>query len=240
MLFVKSLFNKYAKNLQHKPASVYSSIDDLPQWNWVQIHKTGNLAYIKKLDTYRKLDQDSSSTLEQIWLNIYDEYLEEFGLSKEYKELLEEYYLANGSFKGIGELLWRGEGQERPGPGSQDEFDPSKTRRRDYSYFLPDRKGNLFGIANARGVVILPLIPHFPPGARVPGIVLSQAEPVEVDGVNVAYILTAPNPPDFTPAERAFLNRTNSALWIAIETAMSTWVGNHPTMRFHRYRQPVA
>ncbi len=122
----------------------------------------------------------------------------------EYKELLEEYYLANGSFKGIGELLWRGEGQERPGPGSQDEFDPSKTRRRDYSYFLPDRKGNLFGIANARGVVILPLIPHFPPGARVPGLVLGQAEPVEVEGVTVAYILTAPNPPDFTPAERAF------------------------------------
>lgn len=133
----------------------------------------------------------------------------------EYKELLEEYYQANGSFLGIGELLWRDVDQGGPGPGSQDTFDPSKSRRRDFTYFRPDRRRNLFGIANARGVVILPLIPHFPPGARVPGMILSQAEPVEVDGVNVAYILTAPNPPDFTPAERAFLNRTNSALWIA-------------------------
>jgi len=133
----------------------------------------------------------------------------------EYKELLEEYYQVIGSFKGIGELLWRDESQGRPDPGSPDKFDPSKSRRRDYTYFRPDRKGNLFGIANARGVVILPLIPHFPPGARIPGLVLSQAEPVEVDGVVVAYILTAPNPPNFTPAERAFLSRTNSALWIA-------------------------
>jgi hypothetical protein len=68
---------------------VFSSIDDLPQWNWVQIHRTGNLAYIKQLDSYRKLDVDNSLTFEQIWLEIYDEYLEEFGLSNEYKEILE-------------------------------------------------------------------------------------------------------------------------------------------------------
>jgi hypothetical protein len=68
---------------------VYSSIDDLPQWNWTQIHKTGNLAYIKKLDSYRNIEEDNTLVLEQIWLSIYDQYLEEFGLSKEYKEILE-------------------------------------------------------------------------------------------------------------------------------------------------------
>jgi len=133
----------------------------------------------------------------------------------EYKNLLEEYYQANGSFKGIGELLLRESDQVGPGPGSQDTFDPAKFRRRDFTYFRPDRRGNLFGIANARGVVILPLIPHFPPGALLHGMVLNQAEPVEVDGATVAYILTAPNTPDFTPAERAFLSRTNAALWTA-------------------------
>lgn len=90
MLFVKNLLQKLGiKSASNKPSKVYSSIDDLPQWNWVQIHKTGNLAYIKKLDSYRKLEKDNSLTLESIWLDIYDEYLEEFGISKSYKEILE-------------------------------------------------------------------------------------------------------------------------------------------------------
>lgn len=87
MLFVKSLFKKLDKKLQ--PEKLFSSIDDLPQWNWSMIHKTGNLSYLKKLDSYRKIEEDNTNVLESIWLNIYDEYLEEFGLSKEYKDILE-------------------------------------------------------------------------------------------------------------------------------------------------------
>ena len=87
MLFVKSLFRKFDKKLQ--PEKLFSSIDDLPQWNWSMIHKTGNLSYLKKLDSYRKIEEDNTNVLESIWLNIYDEYLEEFGLSKEYKDILE-------------------------------------------------------------------------------------------------------------------------------------------------------
>ena len=86
MLFVKSLFKKLEEK---SPPKLFSSIDDLPQWNWTMIHKTGNLAYIKQLDSYRKVKEDNSLVLEQLWLSIYDEYLEEFGLSKEYKEILE-------------------------------------------------------------------------------------------------------------------------------------------------------
>ena len=90
MLFVKSLFNWYEqKSAQDKTPKIFSSIDDLPQWNWVQVHKTGNLAYIKKLNSYRNINEDNSLVLEQVWLTIYDEYLTEFGLSKEYKEILE-------------------------------------------------------------------------------------------------------------------------------------------------------
>jgi len=72
-----------------KQAKVYSSIDDLPQWNWSMIHKSGNLAYIKKLKNYRNIAEDNSETLQSIWIEIYNEYIEEFGLSKEYKDLLE-------------------------------------------------------------------------------------------------------------------------------------------------------
>lgn len=90
MLFVKNLLKKLGYNLQpEKLAKVYSSIDDLPQWNWEQVHKTGNFAYIKQLKNYRKIEVDKSPTLEQLWEDIYNEYLEEFGLSKQYLDLLE-------------------------------------------------------------------------------------------------------------------------------------------------------
>jgi hypothetical protein len=54
------------------------------------IHKSGNLSYLKKLPTYRKIEEEYSGELEEIWHQIYDEFIEEFGLSKEYKQLLEK------------------------------------------------------------------------------------------------------------------------------------------------------
>lgn len=90
MLYVKSLLKKLGYNSQpEKLEKVYSSIDDLPQWNWEQIHKTGNLAYIKQLKNYRKIKKDKSPTLQQLWEDIYNEYIDEFGLSKQYVDLLE-------------------------------------------------------------------------------------------------------------------------------------------------------
>lgn len=86
MLFAKSLFKKSGSNLQH---NTYKSIDDLPQWNWNQIHKTENYSYLKKLDSYRNIEVDQSEELQNIWHQIYDEFIEEFGFSKEYMELLE-------------------------------------------------------------------------------------------------------------------------------------------------------
>jgi signal transduction histidine kinase len=133
----------------------------------------------------------------------------------ELSELLEEYYLVNGSLQGFAGILQRGPRGNGANPAGWDESRSPSNRRQDTGFFRPDRKGNLFGITNPRGLVIVPLPPQFPPGTRVSRKVLSQAEPVEVDGQLVAYILTAPNPPDFTPAERAFLGRTYTALWIA-------------------------
>lgn len=90
MSYVQNLLNWLGrKSAESNTPKIYSSIDDLPQWNWVQIHKTGNLAYIKKLDNYRNIEEDNSLVLEQVWLSIYDEYLTEFGLSKEYKHILD-------------------------------------------------------------------------------------------------------------------------------------------------------
>ena len=86
MSYVKNLLKKLGRSSQPK---TYKSIDDLPQWNWNQVHKTGNYAYIKILPSYRNLDHEDSDYLKEIWYEIYDEFLTEFGFSKEYLELLE-------------------------------------------------------------------------------------------------------------------------------------------------------
>lgn len=86
MLFEKALSKRSERSLQ---VELYKSIDDLPQWNWNQVHKTGNYAYLKKLDSYRGVENDFSENLIEAWHLIYDEFIEEFGLSKRYLNLLE-------------------------------------------------------------------------------------------------------------------------------------------------------
>jgi len=86
MLLEKFLSKKSEPKLQHE---LYKSIDDLPQWNWNQVHKTGNHAYLKKLDSYRNIEEDNSEEIIEEWNKIYDEFIGEFGISKRYLELLE-------------------------------------------------------------------------------------------------------------------------------------------------------
>ena len=62
----------------------YSSIDDLPMYNWKQIHDTNDLKWL----FVGKAKCENTKELEIIWATIYDEYLKEFGLSEEYKEIL--------------------------------------------------------------------------------------------------------------------------------------------------------
>ena len=81
MLYGKH-FQKKSDHLSRR--KLYSSIDDLPQWNWNQVHLTGNYSYLKKLTTYRNIDLDNSEQLKDLWNTIYNEFLDEFGLSDMY------------------------------------------------------------------------------------------------------------------------------------------------------------
>lgn len=72
-----------------KYQNTYNSIDNLPYWNWQKIHETGNFSYLKKLESYRDIDIDTSKDLEAKWEEIYEEFIEEFGISENYKEMLE-------------------------------------------------------------------------------------------------------------------------------------------------------
>ncbi len=71
-------------NLLLRFSKKYSSIDDLPMFNWNKIHETNELKWLFN----NKVEIDNTVELEELWGTIYDEYLQEFGLSKEYKEIL--------------------------------------------------------------------------------------------------------------------------------------------------------
>ena len=53
-------------------------------WNWEKIHSTSELKYL----FINRISIDNSEELEKIWRKIYDEYLIEFGLSQDYKDIL--------------------------------------------------------------------------------------------------------------------------------------------------------
>jgi ribosomal protein S4 len=55
-------------------------------WNWEKIHSTSELKYL----FINRISIDNSEELEKIWRKIYDEYLIEFGLSQDYKDILEQ------------------------------------------------------------------------------------------------------------------------------------------------------
>ncbi len=76
------MINFWSK-LKHKFCSKYNSIHNLPIYNWNQIHKTSDFGYLLK--NYEKVQHDG---LNELWIKIYDEYIKEFGLSKEYQNIL--------------------------------------------------------------------------------------------------------------------------------------------------------
>lgn len=86
-MLLKKFFKKKSEPLLQR--ELYKSIDDLPQWNWNQIHKTGNYAYLEKLESYRKVEKENSKEFQEVWFNVYNEFMDEFGLSERYVQLLE-------------------------------------------------------------------------------------------------------------------------------------------------------
>lgn len=62
----------------------FNSIEDLPIWNWWRIAETGNLIYLHKEADYSKEDY----TLVSLWNRLQDEYLNEFGITQEFQDVL--------------------------------------------------------------------------------------------------------------------------------------------------------
>ena len=128
----------------------------------------------------------------------------------ELEAALVEYYALNGNWRGVEDYL-RSTGSLPPlppPPGGNIPQPPPVDRR------------EMFGLVGPDGMVILPLLPDFRRGMRVPQNVIAKGEPVEVDGKIVGTILSPPQPVNLSPEEQAYLERTNQALWMATGGAM--------------------
>jgi len=129
----------------------------------------------------------------------------------DFSALVTDYYQQTGSLVGLDEYLHQairpnpqpGQGPGAGRPNGQNQPPQQNDRR------------NLFGFADAQGVVIVPLAPLYQPGQHVPENTLAENEPLNVDGVFVGTILAKPAPIDLTPEERSYLQRTNNALTFA-------------------------
>jgi signal transduction histidine kinase len=122
----------------------------------------------------------------------------------EFSDALTAYYAANGSWAGVRNYLYPDPNDhfQTGGPGGPGPY------RRSWR--------DLFGLANAEGVVIIPVAFGGPvAGSRVPVSELADGEPIVVGGQTVGTILTAKTPPGRNPEETAYLQRTNRALALA-------------------------
>ncbi len=127
----------------------------------------------------------------------------------DFAALVTDYYQQTGSLVGLDQFLRQRDNINQPRPDQNNQpnqFNPQP---------LPSDRRNIFGFADANGMVIVPLQPQFSIGQRIAQDILARNEPLEVDGVFLGTILSQPLPIDLTPQEKAYLERTNEALTYA-------------------------
>lgn len=124
----------------------------------------------------------------------------------EFAALVTNYYQQTGSIAGLNQFLRQVNFSGQPQPVQPNLMNPPPG--------IPDRR-NLFGFADAHGVVIVPIDRQFNIGQRLPSDILNRNEPLEVDGVMIGTVLSQPLSIDLTPQEKVYLERTNEALTIA-------------------------
>jgi hypothetical protein len=61
----------------------YDSIDNLPMFYWKKIHETDELKYL----FVGNIECENNQQLEKLWEDIYNEFINMFGISPEYKKI---------------------------------------------------------------------------------------------------------------------------------------------------------
>lgn len=65
----------------------FTTIEDLPIGRWFKINSTGDLGYL--FLRYEKPEKVHMKRLNQIWADMFDEYLKEFGMGESFHDYLE-------------------------------------------------------------------------------------------------------------------------------------------------------
>lgn len=137
--------------------------------------------------------------------------------SSSLQQALTDYYARGGSWQGIAENWQELEFQTSVLPAPDPDKNPPEADRPDFGR----RPRNLFGMADAAGVVLVQVDKDYPPGATLPASVLAEGTPVTVNQVRVGTLLTTQRLTDFNPEEALFLRRTNHALLLAVAGAVA-------------------
>lgn len=87
-LFKDFFWRTFKKKPEKIYAKIYRDISELPIWNWVQIMKKKDLKYLYKDDDYGHLKSQESFV--EVWDEMYLDYLNRFGLTNDYMDVLEK------------------------------------------------------------------------------------------------------------------------------------------------------
>lgn len=82
---MKESVNKQDSNILPE---YYDSIDLLPIMNWNKIHETGDMTHL--LVKKEKMNDEQIKLLLEVWRKLYDEYIDRFGFSESFQDMLTE------------------------------------------------------------------------------------------------------------------------------------------------------
>lgn len=66
----------------------YTSIDDMPIFNWYKIHESADLSYV--CVKRKKLNDKQIKIASECWTELYNDYISRFGFSESFLEVIEK------------------------------------------------------------------------------------------------------------------------------------------------------
>jgi len=62
----------------------------MPVWNWNKIHETGDLKYLVIAEDYKDIEGQNTEDMAGFWMELYQQYIDEFGVNKDYKRYMQK------------------------------------------------------------------------------------------------------------------------------------------------------
>ena len=86
---LKNFFYKtFGKTFDISHIEHWDSIDTLPIYNWMKVHESGDFAYLMRSKS--KVAEWELKGLEKVWRKLYENYIERFGYSESFVQIMEK------------------------------------------------------------------------------------------------------------------------------------------------------